>query len=118
MSEHSVPEDDGIKEMREGASLGDTGEVKSGVSPKKFYPRRMKGFYRALKRGEPWAIKMNRFPPGTFQFLLEWHFNHPAEGYLMEQEFKKTNSFLANLPKFETFGGCYLPVPFKTGKEK
>lgn len=74
-------------------------------------PRRLRGWYRAVERGEPWAVKW--WAKGPFGRWLEWHI--PPD--LFREELMKRDFLLKEITKDDTWTGATLIVPFKTGGE-
>lgn len=74
-----VPKADGIKQLRGLRSSG----LKSGD-----WPIRLKGYYRALKRGEGWAVKLSK--ETSLNFWLKWTYSRVIEQILfVESPFLK-----------------------------
>lgn len=90
-------------------------QVKSGD-----WPIRMKGYYRALKRNDEWAVRLSKLPP--LQFILNWIYR-PS---IMEEIFRgNKNPFLDILKEPNGFDKHHyrpvsIPVQFpnKDGKWK
>jgi hypothetical protein len=105
-----VSEDDGIKRMRGGVSSGgDTPGTAPGVRPK-----RIKGYYRAVKRGEPWALELKK-KEGTLAFFLEWTYG-PVLDELFRESLYQPNFLLRGLEKSEPWTGGVFVVPSKPEK--
>lgn len=104
---NKVPKADGIKQLRDGSSQGDScGTTKSGD-----WPLRMKGYHRALKRGESWALKLSKKSP--MQFCLSWLYR-PS---LLRDLVYNKNPFLELISKKDcSFAGKYIPVPITFGE--
>lgn len=66
-------------------------------------PTRLKGYYRAVKRGEPWAVKMEsiRISDPTTWFLMR----------IYDDITWSKNPFLEAISKNHEFMGKYIPVP-------
>lgn len=82
-----MSEADRLKQVRAFEAAG----VTPGVSKSGAWPKRMKGYYRALRRGEQWAVRMSMI--GPFQFMLEWTYGRHIELIL------KSNPLLKLLKK-------------------
>lgn len=70
----------------------------------------MRGYYRALKRKEKWAVAIHSKGPGTMQWMLALY----SRNFDFAAEFAKP-SFFDSLPKADWIGGI-LPIPFKENK--
>lgn len=57
------------------------------------WPIRMRGYHRALKRQEEWAVKLSKSAP--FNFLFQWLYREPVGDF--RKFFYKNNPFLARL---------------------
>lgn len=66
------------------------------------YPKRYKAYYRALKRGEPWAIRFSKMSPATR--ILAWMYRDID----VKMIFSK-NPILGLVEK--DMSGCYFPIP-------
>lgn len=69
-------------------------------------PIRIRGIYRAAKRGQQWAIKLFK-KRGTFSGLLDWYWYRVDFGKLLSER-----SFLDSTPKIEPWASGYLPISF------
>lgn len=74
-------------------------------------PIRTRGWYRAVKRGEPWAIKWDR----SFGFIKMLHRFYPVE--LIEQEIRTANTLL-DMMKMDSPKSIIVPFGFKKEEEK
>lgn len=102
MSKSLVPKADGIKHSRDLVLQARSLErTKSGE-----WPKRMRGYYRAIKREEPWAIALSKKDP--FGFILSWTYRAP----MIKEVLCAKNPFLEMVEKKESSWGGYLPVQF------
>lgn len=101
MENNKVPEVDGIKQLSDVGSVSGDTEKKSGD-----WPLRLRGYYRALKRGDAWAVKLSKHT--DFAFFLRWIYRD-----LINKEKLTNNPFLALLEKDKGTSslGAYFPVP-------
>lgn len=100
-----MSEDDGIKRVR-----GDTGSgVTPGETPPGARPRRLKGFYRAVRRGESWAVAIDKKTGLDRMFAL--HFIRVD----WAAEIAKPSLF-DFLPKDDCWKGAFFTVPLRFGK--
>ena len=102
-----VPKADGIKQLRDGVLQGDScSTTKSGD-----WPIRMKGYHRAVKRGEKWALDLGK--PGTIVFALKWLYRPSILAKLVYSD----NPWLKVIPKDDATGFCgkYIPIPITFG---
>lgn len=91
---------DRIKRMRSKSTGDDTPEKYEGVRP-----IRMRGYYRAVKRGDAWAVK-----------IANLIISNPMSGLLVlmyrNVDFKKLvyseNPFLKLIPKDDSWLGTYI----------
>ncbi len=105
MSKKPVPQVEGIKQLSGLTSGGGT----SGTANSGDWPVRLRGYYRALKRKEPWALKLNKLPP--LQFLLTWKYRP----HMIAELVYNTNPFLRFI-KSESWAGKYISVPVEFKK--
>lgn len=100
-----MAEADGLKQLRDGCSGGDSpGTLKSGD-----WPVRFRGYYRALKREAPWAIRLSKM--SRMCFLLAWKYRLSFETIYTK------NPFLEILPKDYDSGGAWIPIPINYGNK-
>lgn len=93
---------DGIKRVREANVPPAGGAVTSGARPKRY-----KGYYRALKRGEPWAVRHFRLP--GMSRLLDKYISQE----LLAEELGKRSRFLDHFVACEhAWSGGAISVPF------
>lgn len=83
----------------------------SGTKPPT--PRRMRGYYRAVKRRAPWAMEIERHGRGSLAWLLAYHMRDVD----WMEELKKPSIFDRLLEPSAEWSGGYLPVPFTLGEE-
>lgn len=94
--------------MRGRAAGGDSlAYADSGVRP-----IRLRGYFRALKRGEPWAVKLSK-KWGTLSFWLEWTYSPEFLKAMVYAE----NPFLSMISKDVGWTGSYMTVPMTIGCE-
>lgn len=74
-------------------------------------PIRVRGVYRASKRGQEWAIKLLK-KGRTFYGMLDWLYYRVD----FEDIFNKKNTYFDLIKSDKGFMGCYLPIPIKLGK--
>lgn len=97
--------------MRDIKLLADTGGVKLGVRP-----IRIKGYYRALKRGEQWAIDISNQPP--LPQIISLRFG-PYLDRILDNEsplISGRSSYFKNNPPTWPMGGK-IEFPFKIKKD-
>ena len=71
-------------------------------------PIRMRGYYRAVKRKEPWALKIAKYPQGS----LDWMFAYYFRGVCVQELMVDRPSLFDSAPK-DTWQGGYITVPLK-----
>lgn len=100
--ENSVPNPDRIKRTREEElRLRASERSKSGV-----WPNRFRGYYRALRRREDWALNLNRMP--KFSFLLAWTYREPMLSAAIS-----STPFLIHTSNYGgSCSGSYYPIQF------
>ncbi len=82
-----------------------------GYAAKGVWPvKRRRGYYRALKRKEEWALEYQRDPYGATMRVVF--------GPLVRDLLFKENPLLALVTKSDNFAGKYIPVPIEFQKEK
>lgn len=100
-----MAEDDSLKQVRGKSTGSDDPEKYPGARPK-----RRKGFYRAVKRGENWAVEIHKLPPGFSKMLaMNWY------RVDWKEELQKRTSFLEGFAKDGGWKGGFLAIPLKVG---
>lgn len=70
-------------------------------------PIRLRGYYRAVKRGESWALKIDALKEKNyFQWIIALSFRNVEFADILSAE----NPFLSVLEKSIPFSGKYLPI--------
>lgn len=68
------------------------------------YPKRWRGYYRALKRGKPWAVRLSKM--SAFSRLFAWHYNN-----VLIDLVPTSNKLMELMPKRSLTGDAYhMPV--------
>lgn len=108
MSKNSVPQVEGIKQLSGGGSGGDT----PANSNPGDWPKRLRGYHRALKRQVPWAIRLSKL--SALQFTLAWTYGRDLTNLVVGD-----NPFLKLIRKQnpDDWAGKYIPVPLIFGKK-
>jgi hypothetical protein len=76
-------------------------------------PIRKKGYYRALRRNEPWAVKIeSKKDSDPLGYLSAFTYRYID----MKTLVYSPNPFLSIIPKDESWTGCYTMIPFKEKK--
>lgn len=96
-----VTEADSLKRVRGVGALGDTGASNLGARP-----TRLKGMYRAAKRGEQWAVEILKHPKGSFGRLLAMYIRD------LDLETRKESLF-SKLSKQTAWVGGTFSVPLR-----
>lgn len=79
-------------------------------------PGRKKGYYRAVKSGKEWALKIHKLGEGSVQWALAFVFRNSQK--YMKDLIYKDNPFLKMIQKDKDFSGKYMPVPLKYKEDK
>jgi hypothetical protein len=71
-------------------------------------PIRMRGYYRALKRKASWAMKIAKYPVGSFAWMMAYYLR---DGQLKDA-IRNMHSVFNLIPKeHDTWKGAYVPIP-------
>lgn len=100
----SVTEADSLKQLRGVTNPGDAGGVQPGD-----WPIRLKGYYRALRRKEAWALRLSIKTGIDFSFA--WIYGRPS---CLRDLFYRSNPFLTLIQK-DTSGENFPPIPLVFG---
>lgn len=96
--------------------VGEARSMKSGTKP---IPTRWKGFYRALKRNEEWAIKLKgNFEVTSLPFLMKWAYAHPAKEGVLNKMIYAENPLIKMIKKQDSYEGKYIPIPLVIYEDK
>lgn len=113
-----MTEADSTKQVRDRKDPGDTGLKgrKPLYSKSGAWPKRMRGYYRGVKRKEEWALYLqDLFKRAPLQALMTWVYHDKlGEESFFKNLVYKENPWLSLIEKDEmAFSGKYFPIPLK-----
>ncbi len=111
MRRGSAPQVEGLKQL---SALGPEGDT-SGESNVGDWPKRLRGYHRALKRGKPWAVKLSKL--SGFYFVFAWHYGRPSVVRRIQESLIGPSLF-PHIERDESWVGSSLPVPFFKQEQK